>query len=327
MTDSLHVHPSPKEEHGAPERVRLDISGMTCAACSARVQRALESAAGVHEASVNLMTRRAAIGYDPIVTSPNRLVEVVERAGYGARLDADADAAHEHHAAGVQGARPATHDHSGGSTPWFPLAAFAIAMVISMLLDGAPGGHGDAGTDPLMALMRPATSLLQHLLPGAVLVPAATWRWILLALTLPVVLLSGRHFYVRAWSAARHGAADMNTLIALGTGAALFFSIATTVFAGWFLDHGVVPAVYYEAVAGIIALIVLGQWLEERAKGRACGGTGQAAGIAAWHRSPGARRRRRRGASWLARGGRRVPGAPGRIGCGGRRRGGWIRHC
>ena len=91
----------------------------------------------------------------------------------------------------------------------------------------------------------------------------------LLALTLPVVLVHGRHFYVRAWAAAKHGAADMNTLIALGTGAALLFSVATTVAAGWFERQGVTPAVYYEAVIGIIALDRDRPVLEERAKGRA----------------------------------------------------------
>ena len=137
--------------------------------------------------------------------------------------------AHEQHQA-------AAHDHAGGNAPWIPLAFFAVAMVISMQLHGA-------------------------------LAPA--WRWALLALTLPVVLIHGRHFYVRAWAAAKHRAADMNTLIALGTGAALLFSIATTVAAPWFERHGIAPVVYYEAVIGIIALIVTGQWLEERAKGRA----------------------------------------------------------
>ena len=251
---------------------------MTCAACSARVQRVLERTHGVSGANVNLMTKTAAVDFDPEVTSPEGLVAVVESAGYGAVVDPESvPAAHHHHdhaAAAASAAAPVpaaghAHQHPAGVAPWIPLTVFAAAMVISMLLDGAPGGSAHRLSDPLMHLMQPITRLLQQWIPGAAAVPASVWRWTLLALTLPVVLVQGRHFYVRAWSAAKHGAADMNTLIALGTGAALVFSIATTVAAPWFERQGVAPAVYYEAVIGIIALIVTGQWLEERAKGRA----------------------------------------------------------
>ncbi len=236
-------------------RLRLDVTGMTCAACSARIQRALEKSDGVHSASVNLMTNTAAVEYDPTVTSPEGLIGTVEKTGYGAAI-------------------PMAHPHGGHVhlatpvKPWWPLVAFAFAMIVSMLLDGAPGQVAHS-VDPLMKLMHPITELLQRMLPGTREVAASTWRWILLAITLPVVLVSGRHFFVRAWSAAKHGGADMNTLIALGTGAAMLFSVATTVAAPWFERQGVAPAVYYEAVVGIIALIVLGQYFEDRAKGRA----------------------------------------------------------
>jgi Cu+-exporting ATPase len=222
-TSGPHVF-TPSRPAAGVERLRLDVTGMTCAACSSRVQRVLERTSGVRSANVNLMTNTAAVDFDPAITSPGHLVSAVERAGYGARVPAPA---HEH-----------AHRHGPGKAvaPWIPLALFAVAMVLSMQLHGAN---------------------------------ASAWRWVLLALTLPVVLIHGRHFYVRAWAAARHGSADMNTLIALGTGAALLFSIATTVAAPWFAQRGVAPAVYYEAVIGIIALIVTGQWLEERAKGRA----------------------------------------------------------
>ncbi len=246
---------------------------MTCAACSSRIQRVLERTEGVSSANVNLMTNTAAIEFDPGVTGAERLVAAVEGAGYGAVVDPDGMPAathhHHEHAAAAPAAAGHVHQHAAGVTPWVPLAFFAVAMVISMLLDSAPGGSVHGQSDPLMQLMHPLTALLQRAIPAAAAVSASTWRWILLALTLPVVLIHGRHFYVRAWAAARHRAADMNTLIALGTGAALLFSIATTVASPWFERQGIAPAVYYEAVIGIIALIVTGQWLEERAKGRA----------------------------------------------------------
>jgi Cu+-exporting ATPase len=96
-------------------------------------------------------------------------------------------------------------------------------------------------------------------------------HYVLLALTLPVVGWAGRHFYTRAWVAFRHHSADMNTLIAVGTGAAFLYSLTVTVAGSWLFRHGIEPQVYYEAVAWIIALILLGNLLEARAKSRTSG--------------------------------------------------------
>jgi Cu+-exporting ATPase len=96
-------------------------------------------------------------------------------------------------------------------------------------------------------------------------------HYLLLGLTLPVVAWAGRHFYTRAWIAFRHHTADMNTLIAVGTGAAFFYSLAVTVAGGWLSQHGIEPQVYYEPVVWIIALILFGNLLEARAKSRTSG--------------------------------------------------------
>jgi Cu+-exporting ATPase len=125
--------------------------------------------------------------------------------------------------------------------------------------------------DPLMALVMPVARVIRRAFPVVGEVGPAGWRWILLALTLPTVLWAGRHFYTRAWAGFRHHSADMNTLIAVGTGAAFLFSVAMTAAADWFVARGIPPAVYYEAVTGIIALILLGNYLETRAKRRATG--------------------------------------------------------
>jgi P-type Cu+ transporter len=90
--------------------------------------------------------------------------------------------------------------------------------------------------------------------------------YILLLMTLIAMGWAGRHFYTRAWAAFRHHAADMNTLVAVGTGAAFLFSLAATFFPDFFLSRGVAPAVYYEAVLFIVALILLGNMFEARAK-------------------------------------------------------------
>src|SRR5690606_13158139 len=83
---------------------------------------------------------------------------------------------------------------------------------------------------------------------------------------LAVMTGAGRHFYTRAWSALRHGSANMNTLVALGTGAAFLYSAAATIWSDAFLRRGMMPEVYYEAVIVIIALVLTGNTLEARAK-------------------------------------------------------------
>ncbi|HYW07893.1 MAG TPA: copper-translocating P-type ATPase, partial [Longimicrobium sp.] len=108
--------------------------------------------------------------------------------------------------------------------------------------------------------------ILRSAFPWLYRVPAAALSYGLLALTLGVMAWAGRHFYTRAWAAFRHHSADMNTLVAVGTGAAFLYSVVATVAPRFFLARGVNPDVYYEAVAFIIALILMGNALEARAK-------------------------------------------------------------
>jgi Cu+-exporting ATPase len=147
----------------------------------------------------------------------------------------------------------------------------AIALV-SMAF-GTPLTSAEAGgiVDPTMHLMRPLERALAYLFPWVTDASPYLLRWLLFGSTLPVVLWSGRHFYTRAWAAFRHRSADMNTLIAVGTGAAFLYSTAMTVAPGWARAHGLVPQVYYEPVAWIVALVLLGNLLEARAKGRTAG--------------------------------------------------------
>nr|GFC48520.1 probable copper-transporting ATPase HMA5 [Tanacetum cinerariifolium] len=117
----------------------------------------------------------------------------------------------------------------------------------------------------LAALIMPLSMLM--LWPALMhRVPEPALNYGLLLLTLPVVLYSGREFYVAAWNGLRHGTASMDTLIAVGTGAAFLFSLVATVAPQVMLQHGIAPAVYYDTTATIIALILLGKVLEARAK-------------------------------------------------------------
>jgi P-type Cu+ transporter len=248
-------------------RISIPVTGMTCAACSGRVQRALEKAPGVSTANVNLMTGAATVQYDAGRISPERLVETIRDTGYGADLPAPEQAGTDRLEQRDEEREAEIADLRRKFA--FSISAAVLAMLFSMPLARMTGPGAVA--DPLMALMMPLSHALERALPWTTGVSADGWRWALLALTAPVVAWAGRHFYTRAWAAFRHHTADMNTLIAVGTGAAFGFSLAVTVADDWFAARGVEPHVYYEAVVWIIALILLGNLLEARAKGRTAG--------------------------------------------------------
>ncbi len=250
-------------------RVTLPVGGMTCAACSAAVQRALGKEAGVRDASVNLMLKSATVTFDPATVSPQRLVDVVRRTGYEAHLPLAGEDALAEQAARDRAADEEFRGLRGKAV--FAAAAGAVAMALSMPLmtGGAHDGQHAVSADPFMrwvmdALappMRAATPWLFAVDPRAISVA-------LLALTVIVMAWAGRHFYTRAWSALRHGSANMNTLVSIGTLAAFFYSAVATLAPGVFVRHGVAPDVYYEAVVLIIALVLVGNTLEAQAKRR-----------------------------------------------------------
>jgi|CXWL01.1.fsa_nt_gi Cu+-exporting ATPase len=247
------------------EAVTLTVDGMTCAACQSRVQRALEREPGVSSASVNLMMANAAVHFDPGQVTPERLVALVQATGYDASLPLP-----------DQGAIAATTDrdetlqteyHTLRRKAAFALGAGVVAMVASMPLMASGEHEHGLVVDPFMTwAMTTLTPALQRLMPWAYAIPKPVLSWGLLGLTLVVMGWAGRHFYTRAWAALRHGAADMNTLVAVGTGAAFLYSIVATVAPDVFLSRGIPADVYYEAVVLIIAFVLSGNALEARAK-------------------------------------------------------------
>jgi Cu+-exporting ATPase len=219
------------------QSVTIPISGMTCAACQARVQRALTKAPGVQAASVNLMTNTAAVSYDASVSSPQALVETIRATGYGAELPSASRTAFEEQEA--QDSARAEEFVALRTKAVVTFVIGAVAMIGPMLL-------------PMPAMTMSMSA------------PAAWWA--MLVATAFVMLWAGRDFYIRAWQALRHGSSDMNTLISVGTGAAFLFSLTATLSPATFIRHGVEPQVYYEAVILIIAFILAGRALEARAK-------------------------------------------------------------
>jgi len=260
-------------EASAPPResrkVTIPVSGMTCAACQAGVQRALQRTPGVVDASVNLMMASAAVTYDPAAVSPEALVERIRDTGYGAELPRP-----ERTAFAEQEERDRTQDEEYRTLRRKALvsgALGAVAMLVSMplMVAGAHQVHGGPVADPFMRwAMESMSPALARIVPWLYAIEPAVLSWSLLVLTAGVMAWAGRHFYVRAWTALRHRTSDMNTLIAVGTGSAFLYSVVATVAPGFFVRHGVAPDVYYEAVVLIIALILTGNALEARAKSR-----------------------------------------------------------
>ena len=216
------------------ERIDLPVTGMTCAACAARIERSLAKAHGVEEASVNLATERATVRFDPSVTRVEKLVETIRDAGYDAIIPAPAG-----NVAGEDAQSRARREEYERLE-----RKFWIALVLAI---------------PVLVIA------MSHGRIAALDFPAA--RWIQLYLTTPVVFYCGAQFYKGAWAALRHRAADMNTLIAIGTGSAYVYSIMALLTNAQD-SHGMPAPVYFEAAAVIIALILLGRMLEARAKGR-----------------------------------------------------------
>jgi Cu+-exporting ATPase len=217
----------------------------------------------VVNASVNLMTAEAAISFDPAVSSPEALAERVRSTGYGAAVSQAGD-----DALAEQDAARAREFRELRAKALVALAAGAVAMVASMPLMASHVHLGlGAPTDPFMSwAMRVLDPPLSRALPWLYGLPPQGLSFALLVLTTAVMAWAGRHFYVRAWAAFRHHSADMNTLVAVGTGAAYLLSVAATLAPGFFVARGVAPDVYYEAVVLIIALILVGNALEARAK-------------------------------------------------------------
>jgi Cu+-exporting ATPase len=261
------------------ESVRIPVTGMTCAACQARVQRVLAKQPGVSEASVNLMMHDASVTFDPTVITPSGLVDVIRKTGYGAELEAPDTSAFEEQEA--RDARQDTEFREYRTKAIVTGIAGALAMIFSMpLMSG--GAHANANAiananatsnahsvvaDPFMQwAMDSMTPLLQGIAPWLYSIPTAALTWSLLFATVLVMAWGGRHFYTRAWAAARHKAADMNTLVAIGTGSAFLYSVVATVFPDVFLSRGLNPDVYFEAVIIIIALVLTGNAFEARAK-------------------------------------------------------------
>ena len=215
--------------------INIPVTGMHCAACVGRVQSAAEATPGVSGAVVNLLTKTATVEYDPAIATPQSLVAAISATGYTAQLP----------------------------VPDQPAAQLQQQQDDSAALEYR--GHLMNGIASLVI----GVAMMLVPMPFAMAHPSL--RYALLIITTLVMLIAGRQFYVRAWIAFRHRSADMNTLIAIGTGAAYLFSAVATFVPEFLARHGVAADLYFEAVVIIIALIRIGYALEARAQTQTAG--------------------------------------------------------
>jgi len=322
-TDSVSELVSESSSEIKTLRVDLPITGMTCAACARRIERGLTKTPGVRRAGVNFATERATVEYDLEMTGASELIATIEKVGYGTAGKAHADFIVDD-SARPAGSGKQLENHlrkvPGVINASFNLSAMRVSVEYiegvtqSQLLrrrieefgyrvQEIPGENsGEVSAEDVEKRARVAEYktlrrrfLVAAILSFPVLVIAMSHgrigaldftgvNWLQLALTTPVVFYAGWPFYRGAWAALRHRAADMNTLIATGTGAAYLYSITATIaphlFAGTAgrdamaemsgINGAAMTAVpvYFEAAGVIIALILLGRMLEARAKGQ-----------------------------------------------------------
>ena len=206
------------------QTIRLDIDGMSCASCVARLESALQAVPGVARASVNLASESALVELVSGAATAQDLLRAVEAAGYSAHVHADAAAPAPDRARGLR------HD-----------TVLALALALPLLV----GSHGS--------------------LFGIEATMPAWMQWLLAT---PVQFWCARRFYVSAFKAVRAGTGNMDLLVSLGTLAAYGLSLYLWLGADALGAHGThgTPHLYFEAAAVVIALVLLGKWLEARAK-------------------------------------------------------------
>ena len=222
------------------ELLTLPVEGMTCASCVARVEKALKKVDGVEIANVNLATEAVSLSFDSLKTGLPALAAAVEEAGYTLVVPEESTEFRSDPAEplGVYSRQEKSYRQLKKELAASLLFALPV-MLLSML----------SMTDWFMS---------------AVPMQMETLNKILFLLTTPVMIIAGRRFFKPAWQQAQHFAADMNTLISMGTGAAYFYSTFAVLFREWI--HLPVRSVYFDSAAMIIVLMIMGKMLEARAK-------------------------------------------------------------
>ena len=220
----------------------LPIEGMTCASCVNRIERFLRKTPGVDEASVNLATETATVHYNPGLADRAALIGAIESAGYDVRPRAAAPTDATPTLAEALAADDLERDRESRALLVRAVASIAVAALIMVMM------FAPQATIGLVELNR------------LVLLPATF-----------IQFWAGGRFYRAAWRAARHGTTNMDTLVAVGTTAAWAYSVVVTLWPEVVASAGIEPVTYFDSATIIIGLVLLGRWLESRAKSRTTG--------------------------------------------------------
>ncbi|HEU4920105.1 MAG TPA: heavy metal translocating P-type ATPase [Candidatus Limnocylindrales bacterium] len=236
-----------------PIEMVLPVEGMTCASCVNRIERFLRKTPGVEEAAVNLATEKATVRFDPTVAGRSELVSAIEAAGYDVKPEA---ARSEEPVATDLEAEVTSEDAEREKAQRRTLVQSLVSIGAALVF--------------MVLMFWPQTVWAMEDLNKLILWPATF-----------IQFWAGGRFYRSAWKAGRHGGATMDTLVAVGTSAAWAYSVVVTMYPDVIHEAGLHPETYFDSSAIIIGLILLGRWLEDRAKGRTTGAIRRLVGLQA----------------------------------------------
>jgi Cu+-exporting ATPase len=215
------------------EKTTFTITGMSCASCANTVEKVIGRVSGVEKCTVNFAIEQATVQYNPQQTTIENIQNAVEKVGYGASV--------------IENKKSLSEDAKHTTENQEIRLKVIVAGIISAILV--------IGSIPAMTgLNIPFIPMWLHNF------------WLQLVLATPIQFWCGWQFYINAWKAFKQHTATMDTLIALGTSVAYFYSLFITIYPNFLIRQGLTPQVYYEAAVVIITLILLGRLLENRAK-------------------------------------------------------------
>ncbi|MEA5421056.1 heavy metal translocating P-type ATPase [Spirulina sp. CCNP1310] len=226
----------------------LQLQGMSCASCAQAIERIVSRIEGVEECRVNFGAAIATLDHDPQIAPLEKIQGAIAQAGYSSTPFVDPFS--------LPNDDPET---TQGQQLRAKLTLGIIASSILMI----------GGLPMMTGLHLPGWPMWLH------------HPYLQLLLTTPIMVWVGQSFFIGAWQAARHRRADMNTLVALGTGTAYVYSLFPTFFPQWFRSQNLAPDVYYEVAAMVVTLVLLGKFLEHRAQGKTSAAIRQLIGLQA----------------------------------------------
>ena len=293
-----------KETKKGKKKTHIHITGMTCASCATTIEKGLSKLPGVSQVNVNLASEKASIEYEPSKVDTKTLMDTISNVGYGVAVEktifsvggmtcASCAANIEKALAKVPGVISVNVNLASEKATVEYLTGEASMADFKQAVEGAGysiraevSAEGIAELDAATAAARQEVRALRNkvifagtiglfMLLVAISEFSGGWmpsslgnHYLLWTLATPVQFWAGWQFYKGFWAALKHKRANMNTLIAVGTSAAYFYSVTAILFPGFFASGGREASVYFDTAAIIIALILLGRFLEARAKGQ-----------------------------------------------------------